>query len=133
MNFLVQKRKPKELKTEDLTKNLHNIQSDDLIEELSNIYGISEHVILRRLLDLNKITKDDYEWKTDYDEFIPNNSKNRGNYYRNMIKYNGKPYYALVLYAYEIGIINGSDFSKYTGLKINHAPIIEEMIYGGEQ
>ena len=119
--------------TEDLTKNLHNIQSDDLIEELSNIYGISEHVILRRLLDLNKITKDDYEWKTDYDEFIPNNSKNRGNYYRNMIKYNGKPYYALVLYAYEIGIINGSDFSKYTGLKINHAPIIEEMIYGGEQ
>lgn len=86
-------------------------------------------------MDLNKITKKDYDLKTDYDEFIPSsNSKgNRGNYYRNMIKYNGKPFYSLVISAYELNLINGSDFSKFTGLKINQAPIIEEMIYGGEQ
>ena len=118
----------------DLAENLHNIPFDDLVKELSNLYGVSEHVILRRLLDSNKITKNDYDLKTDYEEFIPNNSKgNRGNYYRNMIKYNGKPFYSLVLYAYEIGLINGSDFSNYTGLKINQAPIIEEMLYGGKQ
>ena len=119
----------------DLLGNLHHISLDDLLKNLSNMYGVSEYVILRRLLDLNKITKKDYELKID-EKFIQNfnNSKgNRGNYYRNMIKYNGKPFYSLVLSAYETGLINGSDFSKFTGLKINQAPIIEEMLYGGKQ
>lgn len=120
----------------DLTKNLHNMPFDELLKNLSNLYGVSEHVILRRLLDSNIITKKDYDLKTDYDEFIPSSNKskeNSGNYYRNMIKYNGRPFYSLVLSAYELGIINGSDFSKFTGLKVNQAPIIEEMLYGGEQ
>lgn len=119
----------------DLTKNLYNM-SDELLKDLSNLYGVSEHVILRRLLDLNKITKENYDLKTDYDDFIPSSNKskgNRGNYYRNMIKYNGRPFYSLVLSAYELGIINGSDFSKFTGLKLNQAPIIEEILYGGRQ
>lgn len=81
----------------DLTKNLYNM-SDELLKDLSNLYGVSEHVILRRLLDLNKITKENYDLKTDYDDFIPSSNKskgNRGNYYRNMIKYNGRPFYSL--------------------------------------
>lgn len=120
----------------DLTKNLYNMPYDELLKDLSNLYGVSEHVILRRLLDLNKITKEDYDLKTDYDDFIPSSNKskdNRGNYYRNKIKYNGRPFYSLVLSAYELGIINGSDFSKFTGLKVNQAPIIEEILYGGRQ
>lgn len=120
----------------DLSKNLHNMPFDELLKDLSNLYGVSEHVILRRLLDSNKITKEDYSLKTDYNDFIPSSNKskgNSGNYYRNMIKYNGRAFYSLVLSAYELGIINGSDFSKFTGLKVNQAPIIEEMIYGGEQ
>lgn len=121
----------------DLTKNLYDVPFDELLNDLSNLYGVSEHVISRRLLDLHKITKKDYDLKTaDYDEFIPssNNSKgNSGNYYRNMIKYNGRPFYSIILSAYESGMINGSDFSKFSGLKINQVPIIEEMLYGGEQ
>lgn len=120
----------------DLTKNLYNMSFDELLKDLSNLYGVSEHVILRRLLDLNKITKENYDLKTDYDDFIPSSNKskgNRGNYYRNMIKYNGRPFYSLVLSAYELGIINGSDFSKFTGLKVNQAQIIEEILYGGRQ
>lgn len=120
----------------DLTKNLYNMSFDELLKDLSNLYGVSEHVILRRLLDLNKITKENHDLKTDYDDFIPSSNKskgNRGNYYRNMIKYNGRPFYSLVLSAYELGIINGSDFSKFTGLKVNQAPIIEEILYGGRQ
>lgn len=120
----------------DLTKNLYNMSFDELLKDLSNLYGVSEHVILRRLLDLNKITKENYDLKTDYDDFIPSSNKskgNRGNYYRNMIKYNGRPFYSLVLSAYELGIINGADFSKFTGLKVNQAPIIEEILYGGRQ
>lgn len=119
----------------DLIENLNNMHADDLLKDLSDLYGVSEHVVLRRLLDLNKITKKDYDLKTDY-EFIPSSNKtkgNSGNYYRNMIKYNGRPFYSLVLSAYELGIINGSDFSKFTGLKVNQAPKIGEMLYGGQQ
>ena len=119
----------------DLIENLNNMPFDDLLKDLSNLYGVSEHVVLRRLLDLNKITKNDYDLKTDY-EFVPSSSKtkgNSGNYYLNMIKYNGRPFYSLVLSAYEMGIISGSDFSKFTGLKVNQAQKIGEMLYGGQQ
>ena len=119
----------------DLIENLNNMHANDLLKDISDLYGVSEHVVLRRLLDLNKITKKDYDLKTDY-EFIPSSNKtkgNSGNYYRNMIKYNGRPFYSLVLSAYELGIINGSDFSKFTGLKVNQAPKIGEMLYGGQQ
>lgn len=114
----------------DLIENLNNMHANDLLKDISDLYGVSEHVVLRRLLDLNKITKKDYDLKTDY-EFIPSSNKtkgNSGNYYRNMIKYNGRPFYSLVLSAYELGIINGSDFSKFTGLKVNQAPKIGEML-----
>ena len=120
---------------EDLNSNLHNIPFDDLLNELSNLYGVSEYVILRRLLDSGKITKKDYDLKTGYNVFISKSNKskdNSGNYYRNMIKYNGRSFYSLVLSAYEVGIINGSDLSKFTGLKIKQVPKIEEMLYGGE-
>lgn len=120
----------------DLNKNLYNMPFNELLKDLSNLYGVSEHVILRRLLDLNKITKNDYDLKTDYNDFIPSSNKskgNGGNYYRNMIKYNGRPFYSLVLSAYELGVINGSEFSKFTRLKVNQVPIIEKMLYGGEQ
>lgn len=119
----------------DLIENLNSMNADDLFKDLSDLYGVSEHVVLRRLLDLNKITKKDYDLKTAYDDFVVVSNKikgNSGNYYRNMIKYNGKPFYIIVLSAYEQGIISGSDFSKFTGLKVNQAPKIEEMLYGGQ-
>lgn len=119
---------------EDLNSNLQDIPFDDLLNELSDLYGVSEHVILRRLLDLGKITKKDYNLKTnEYNIFISGHDKskgNSGNYYRNMIKYNGRPFYSLVLSAYEIGIINGSDLSKFTGLKIKQVPKLKRCYMG---
>ena len=45
-----------------------------------------------------------------------------------MIKYNGKAFYSTLLTAYENNIINGSDFSKITGIKIKQIPKIEELV-----
>lgn len=104
---------------------------DGTIDGLSHIYGVSSEVILRRLLDLDLITKKEYDLKTSHQYIYPDSKKSRGNYYRNMIKYNGKPYYSIVLEAYDAGLINGSEFSKFTGLKANQAQIIGEMIFGG--
>ena len=105
--------------------------SEDSINELSNLYGVSEYVILRRLLDIQKISKQDYVSKAKYfDEYIqiaPH--KTRGNYLNNMIKYNGKAYYPIVLEAYDSGIINSLDFSKFTNIGQKQIPKLQEKLF----
>ena len=119
--------------TRDLTNNLVDIPINELLNDLCNLYGVSEQVIIRRLLDLNIITKNDYDLKIDNINDTTIASKgNGGNYYRNMIKYNGKTFYSIVLEAYEVGIINACDLSHYTGLKLKQVPMIEDILYGRE-
>lgn len=119
----------------DLLENINvsNLTSKDSLSHLSNLYGVSEHVILRRLLDINKINKSEYKSKTAL--FSQNVSlksgKSRGNYLNNMIKYNGKPYYSLILLALDSGIINSLDFSKFTNLGQNQIPKLQDKLFGG--
>ena len=47
-----------------------------------------------------------------------------GNYLNNQIKYNGEPYCAVVLEAYEKGIINGGEFSRFTNLNKKFIPFM---------
>ena len=117
----------------DLNNGMYsNNLSESSIRELSNIYGVSEHVILRRLLDIQKITKQDYISKTRrFNEYVPLiSSKSRGNYLNNMIKYNSKAYYSIVLEAYDSGMINSLDFAKFTNLGQNQIPKLQERLFG---
>lgn len=123
--------------SDDLNRNYltkHSLTKS--VEKLSDIYGVSVYVILRRLLDTNKITKEEYDSKSKhYDNIAYDLIKtegSHGNYYRNMIKYNGKPFYSTLLNAYDNNLINGSDFTKITGIKIKQIPKIEEIVYGGK-
>ena len=117
----------------DLNDIIHNgILFDDSIRELSNLYGVSEHVILRRLLDTQKISEEDYISKTKhFSEYVPLvSNKSHGNYLNNMIKYNSKAYYSIILEAYDKGIINSLDFSKYTNLGQNQISKLQEKLIG---
>ena len=87
------------------------------LKNLYDSYGVSEHVIVRRLLDINKITKNDYiSYINNYEESSSNSLGSSGNYLNNMIKYNSRAYYSLILDAYDLGIINSLEFSKFTEL-----------------
>lgn len=106
--------------TDDLNKAIKaelNI-SDSLLSSLSNKYGVSKHVILRRLLDINFISSNVYNSQVSLMESSNSKSKkvSGGSFINNKIKYDGKPYYTLIVDAYYSGIINISDFTEYTNL-----------------
>lgn len=110
-----------------------DLLSDNSLKKLYNSYGVSEHVILRRLLDTNKISRNDYiSHINSYEESFSKSSGSGGNYLNNMIKYNGKAYYSVILDAYEVGIINSLEFSKFTDLGKKQIPKLQESFYGGE-
>ncbi|KZX11333.1 hypothetical protein MBORA_15780 [Methanobrevibacter oralis] len=120
----------------DLLENINNSDlSDESLKGLYNTYGVSEYVILRRLFDLNKITKTEYDSKIDhYINFNTNtDDESKGFYLYNMVKYNGRPFYSLVLEAYDYGIISSLEFSKYTNLGQKQIPKLQEILFGGEQ
>lgn len=110
-----------------------DLLSYNSLKKLYNSYGVSEHVILRRLLDANKISRRDYiSYINSYEESFSKSSGSEGNYLNNMIKYNGKAYYSVILDAYEVGIINSLEFSKFTDLGKKQIPKLQESFYGGE-
>ena len=116
---------------EDLLENLHSP-----VRDLSNSYGVSQHVIYRRLLDTKNITQKEYDSKTEYDyEDYANDDSDGfgGRYLYNQIKYNGRPFFTLVLDAYDYGIISSLEFSKYTNLGQNQIPKLQDILFGGEQ
>lgn len=121
---------------EDLISNINpNIEllSNASLRNLYNLYGVSEHVILRRLLDTHKISNNDYSAHiSNFNEPVLGSSSSSGNYLNNMIKYNGRAYYSLILDAYDLGIINSIEFSKFTNLGKNQIPKLQEAFYGGE-
>lgn len=110
-----------------------DLLSYNSLKKLYNSYEVSEHVILRRLLDANKISRRDYiSYINSYEESFSKSSGSGGNYLNNMIKYNGKAYYSVILDAYEVGIINSLEFSKFTDLGKKQIPKLQESFYGGE-
>ncbi|MDO5849265.1 MAG: ImmA/IrrE family metallo-endopeptidase [Methanobrevibacter sp.] len=119
--------------SDDLNREYFEDFSDNALKKLSNLYGVSTYVIIRRLLDINKIRKQDYDSKV---EEIGNNYKSKkkgsgGNHLNNQIKYYSKPYYRLVFDAYDRGKINLADFMNYTNLKGKDMPELQKRIYGG--
>ena len=113
--------------------NEHVLLKDKSLKRLCNLYGVSEHVILRRLMDIHKISHEDYiSYINSFDDIRTISGSSSGNYLNNMIKYNGKAYYSLVLDAYDLGIINSLEFSKFTDLCKNQIPKLQEAFYGGK-
>ena len=125
-----------EVPEEDLNINVSkemDLLEKSILRRLYNSYGVSEHVIIRRLLDTNKISQKDYDSKINsFEEIHTSLNSSSGNYLNNMIKYNGRAYYSLILDAYDFGIINSLEFSKFTKLGKNQIPKLQEVFYGGQ-
>lgn len=117
---------------EDLKNNLDldDLLSNNYINKLSHLYGVSQYVIIRRLYDENYINQSDYKLKiNDFNQnFVIKGSG--GNYFNNKLKYNGEPFCATVLEAYENGLINSGDFTKFTNLNKKFIPQLQKRLYG---
>lgn len=112
---------------EDLLKEIDKIELNNKnIEKISKIYKVSSEVIYRKLLNLNKISKEMYEKvhndlkKENYR--LNNKNNNGGDYYNTKKSYLGSNYILDVYQNYYDGKINIYDVSNYLNIKIENIP-----------
>lgn len=109
------------------------IPSEETISKLANIYCVSREVILRKFLDRNKVTQDEYEEKRAIynQDYLRNSEKKKqdgkaggGDYYNNQSIYKGKHYIKLVFETYYAKNISVNQLSHYMNMTI---PSVKEL------
>ncbi len=118
-----------------IKQNSKETWSLDDLSILSKIYSVSQEVILRRLLILNRTTQNFYENRRKeyikyYKKLAEEKSENIPPYFRLVIRNNGVSFVKLVLEAYHQEVINSSQLSDFLGMKLKHLEKIESSIYG---
>lgn len=123
--------------TEDILKQIKNMELDEKnIEKLAKIYSVSRDVVLRKLLDVGKISKELYEEKhIEYSKEIYRNPINNGggNYYNSKKSYLGENYITDVCRNYYSGKINIYETAKYLNVKVEAIPQLGVMIREGSR
>lgn len=123
--------------TNDLLKLIDNVEINEKnIEKLSKKYSVSRDVILRKLLDMGKISKEAYEKKhSDYQEEMyrkPINSGG-GNYYNTKKAYLGENYINDVCSNYYSGKIDLYETANYLNVRVEAIPQLGVMINEGSR
>ncbi len=119
--------------------NTRRILDDELIKEISDKFGVSTFVIIKKLYDLNIITYEDYSRK--YNEYIEEFNKvkekvkeneEKGNfklpYFRKYLNVTGKLYPSIVLSAYFDGKISLGEVTRTLNIKTSHIENIERTV-----
>lgn len=104
--------------------------NDEFIAALADLYRVSREVILRRFLDLRRVTKSTYEekaraWASDYERHAETASG--GDFYRTRVSYLSPRLLREVMSRYSRGTIDTSQAADYLGVKPSHIPGIEEI------
>ena len=106
--------------TIDFSKEVsnHGISSKS-IPKLAKIYGVSREVILRRLFDEKRITKDDYRKQVAVitSRYRKKPDKPGGSFYRTRSAYLGDAYIRIVMTKYSAQEISISEASDYLNIR----------------
>ncbi len=123
--------------TNDLLKLIDNVEINEKnIEKLSKKYSVSRDVILRKLLDMGKISKEAYEKKhSDYQEEMYRKPINNGggNYYNTKKAYLGENYINDVCSNYYSGKIDLYETANYLNVRVEAIPQLGVMIKEGSR
>lgn len=102
--------------------------TDNFVQDLSNLYGVSMEVIWRKCLDRNWISNDYYNSKRDeinqeyfrYTEIVKQKKKDsRGDYYNTQASYKGQHYMELAFSKYYSKKISLLQLADYMNMKIS--------------
>jgi len=119
---------------EQFKKDIHNIRviDEDVIAEIAEKYSVSREVILRRMLDYNRVTNEYYniksqEWNSDY---LRNkkNVKGGGDYYLTRLSYIGEGFAALAFHNYYSQRISKVDLASHLNIKAKNIDKIESYL-----
>lgn len=110
--------------------------SNEDIRKLSNRYHVSWEVVLRRLLDFDKITSTYYKsYRKKSSAYFQSQEKlkkeSKGPPYHVRVQaYNGEPFTQLALQSYSNGKITDVDLSRYLGMKLNSIEKLTPFVGG---
>lgn len=108
--------------------------NDETIEKLANLYCVSREVILRKFLDIGKISSSTYELKSsEYRKeavrVINGKDKSGGDYYNTKITYLGMPYINLVYEKYNLKKFDKYQLADYLRIKYDGISSIERRFF----
>jgi Zn-dependent peptidase ImmA (M78 family) len=105
------------------------------VAELARTYKVSREVVLRRLLDLNLVSKQRYEhdvkkWQEEYEAKQKDDaqSKSGGNYYATQASYLGEKYLSLAFSSYYRGKISVEQLADYLNISVKNIPGLEQFV-----
>lgn len=122
------------LDTKEVRGNRSHVWDDDIMKLLSKKFGVSREVILRRLLDLGRTSKDYYQRKRDEynEEFEARQKRGSGGFVppsQDVLSARGKTFVSLVFDSLSTNKINANDASDYLGVKIKHFNKIAQLLH----
>ena len=106
--------------------------SDGELQALSNRYGVSREVTLRRLLSIGRASASFYGIKREQFQKEYSTYNNQGGpvpQYRKALSRTGRSFAVLVLRAYRQNYITASDVSDFLEVKLKHLPKIESAVF----
>ena len=106
--------------------------SDGELQALSNRYGVSREVTLRRLLSIGRASASFYGIKREQFQKEYSTYNNQGGpvpQYRKALSRTGRSFAVLVLRAYRQNYITASDVSDFLEIKLRHLPKIESAVF----
>ncbi len=97
------------------------------IDAIARMYSVSREVVLRRFLDLGRVTKAEYREKVDEWMRFPNNKKSRtgGDYYRTKRQYLSKRFVQIAYTEYYLGRCTLAELGDHLGMKAQTAEKFE--------
>jgi Zn-dependent peptidase ImmA (M78 family) len=104
----------------------------ELINELARVYKVSRETILRRFLDLGRVSSEVYEemtgqWNQEYES---RSKGSGGDYYATRASYLGDKYLELAFSRYYQGAISEQRLSELLGVKARNIPTLEQRYLG---
>lgn len=115
---------------EDFAKQIKGIAAinDKAVETLADRYRVSRESVLRRFLDLGRVSHDYYEKKArEWSEGVPKGGSG-GNYYFTQATYLGESYMRLVFGKLYQGIVTHEQAAEYLGIKRKNLARLEEVM-----
>lgn len=121
---------------EDGLKKDTDILSDSFLSNIADNFGISKFVVLRRLIDLNFIDKDQYWEKynvmlNNYNEYVRAKKENNQNppYHSIYLSQRGKLFPRIILAAYNKGNISYGEMCQTLSIKSKYIDIIARAVH----
>jgi Zn-dependent peptidase ImmA (M78 family) len=123
-----------DLLADPFVRHHHDVEWEDWhVRELAMAYGVSQEVLLRRLLTVGRTSESFYRAKREeYLRAYADNLPEGGGFFpyaRRVLRNNGRAFTSLVLQAYEADVITPTEVSRFLGgIKLRHISEIEDVL-----